>query len=141
MVSKSDKNTVDQSCKNYSPKRKYFEFKNHSHALLSYVLRQLIDPIIHRKFSHKILKDFFVKSGIQFPKSSCHATSRVKHTEAEINPTEVKFFRSKLKWINHCEVSQQRIFFFERRKQIWSLRELLCCIHPSRSLRETLKVV
>ena len=46
--------------------------KNHRHALVSYMLRQLIGPIIHRKFSDKILIDFLyeIRLSIFFGKSS-----------------------------------------------------------------------
>ena len=134
MFSKLDKNTVDQSCKNSSPKRKYFELKKSEAHFVSYILRQLIGPRIHRKFSHKILKDLLRKQPFNFrPKSSGYATSRVKHTDAAINPTEVTFFRSLFNVLTTVFCFRADNFFFKEENNLEFERIAVTALQPSTS--------
>ena len=88
MFSKLDKNTVDQSCKNSSPKRTYFEFKKSQTRFGVLHVKVANWPHNSPHIQSQNSEGFFVKSGIQFPKSLCNATSQVKCTDVEINPVK-----------------------------------------------------
>ena len=92
MFLKLDKNAADQSCKNSSPKRKYVELKKSQTRFGVLHVKAADWPNNSPQIQSQNSERFFMKSGFQMPKSWYHATSRVKHTDAEINPTEAVYF-------------------------------------------------